>query len=257
MFKELPEGDPETCKEALDPTDFDPRLAAALRDIEQTNRQVCDPNRTTNYQNTIGGSMCYLDQCVEQSVEEHRLIPGKQTFAAGEEAFTAEACIKPATDLSTVTTVPLVVTPPLPPYRPGLLIQQMDASLCQQNGLPPQSPPSKCAFSALKNLQSPQEGIAETAINLWKNPLGLNIAIAGTERLSEALGARVATELYRNYLDATIPKLASLTTEASALLKTFLSVKFSQAMCAFKDDGTWLLSNGLCKAASSSAPANP
>ncbi len=246
-FQNLKPGDPRTCAQALDPNNYDPRIVAAVRDAEQTNRKVCDPNRTTGYQNTIGGSMCYIDQCIEQSVEDHRLVPGRQTFGAGDQAFTAEACIPPAIDGSTATTVPLSVTPPIPPYRPELLIQQMDAALCQQNGLPPQSPPSKCAFAALKNLQSPQEGILETAISLWKNPIGLNAAIAGTERLSEALGARVATELYRNYLDATIPKLATLTTEASALLKQFLQVKFSTAMCAFKDDATWTLANSQCQ----------
>ena len=239
---------PKTCADALDPKKLDPRIVAAKRAVEQTNRQVCDPRHTTTYPNTIGGSMCYIGQCLEQSIEDHRLIPGRQTFAAGDEAFTAESCIGPTIDSSTIVSVPLKVAPPLPPYRPGLLIQSLDAELCQQNGLPPQSPPSRCAFNALRTLASPEEDILKTAISLWKQPQGLVTTVGGTEKLSEALGARVASEWYGNYLKVTVPKLSVLTTEAASLLNTFTKIKFSAAMCPYKDPGgDWLQSNFKCK----------
>lgn len=257
MFKNLPPGTPRTCQEATDPKREDPMVGAIKRSLEQVNMQVCDPSRVTEYTNTIGGTMCYIDQCLEQSIEDHRLIAGRQTFNAGETAFVNEACIASGVGGSTVTNVPLNLNPPLPAYRPELLIQTLDAELCQQNGLPPQSPPSRCAFSLLQTLNRPEEDILRTAIALWNDPVGVTTAIAHTEQLSEALGARIATELYKNYLDASIPKLASITGEAASLLQTFTKVTFSQAMCAFKDPDNWLLgSSGKCTMplSSSSAP---
>ncbi len=248
-FDRLPKGMARTCADVLERGDgkIDPRIIAAQNELGQVNRQVCDPNRTTQYQNTIGGSMCYINQCLEQSIEDHRLIPGRQTFTAGEQAFTAEACIPPGIDESSLTNTPLAASAPVPPYRPGLLIQSLDAALCQQNGLPPDSPPSRCAFSALRTLTSPEEDILKTALSLWQNPQALGTAVTGTERLSEALGTRVASELYRNYLDATVPKLATLTTEAASLLRTFLEIDFSTAMCSLRDTAKWQLGQPICK----------
>lgn len=239
---------PVTCDEVLNnPKGMDSRIAAAIRDVDKTNRQVCDPNRTTGYINTIGGNVCYMNQCLEQSVEEHRLIPGRMTLSANETNYPFEGCVPPGPDDSTLTTVALTTSRPLPAYRPEYLVQSLDTALCQLNGLPPSTPPFACGFSAERPLRQLDDDILKSATNLWLQPQALRAAVDGTQSLSDALGARVASELYKEYLDSSLQKLAGVTAEASALLRQFTAVNFSPAMCPFKDDGTWLYSQPICK----------
>ncbi|MBI3618718.1 hypothetical protein HY213_01645 [Candidatus Peregrinibacteria bacterium] len=237
---------PLDCENTLNPPQGkqrDPRIDAALREANAIGRKVCDPNVITTYRNTIGNNLCYFDQCLEQSMETHRIAGGRATFTAGDPAFPQEAC-EPKVPQSMIfwgTRDP----PPLPPYRPSLLLKEVDEALCQSNGLPADSPPSACGFAASRRLLLPEQ-LLQTGLSLLSQPQEQTSPVLGVQTMSDALGARIATSLYGRYLQGLSTSLTQITMQATMMLNRFTTVSFSPTMCSLNDAKGELLSTKFC-----------
>ncbi|MBI1812830.1 hypothetical protein HYR82_03545 [Candidatus Peregrinibacteria bacterium] len=245
-IRRKPKDMPLDCESTLHPPQGkqrDPRIDGALREAQTIGRKVCDPNVITTYRNTIGNNLCYFDQCLEQSMETHRIAGGRATFTVGDPAFPQEAC-EPNVPQSTIlwgTSDP----PRLPPYRPSLLLKNVDEALCQSNGLPADSPPSACGFAASRRLLLPEQ-LLQTGLSLLSQPQEQTSPVLGVQTMSDVLGQRIATSLYGRYLHGLSTSLTQITTQAVILLNRFTTVSFSKAMCPLNDAKGELLNTKFC-----------
>jgi hypothetical protein len=151
------------------------------------------------------------------------------------------------------TTIPAAI----PPYRPGLLLKQIDTALCQSNGLPPLTPPILCSFDARRRLLLPLGDLFGMSLNLFDQSNAQESTALGIQSLSDALGARIASELFSGYLQGSARGLGDITYNAAELLKNFTKVKFSPEMCPRGNEGGWLLTNPACTPQSSSSSVAP
>lgn len=253
MFTALPQSEPHTCKESIDPKNFDPRLLAAIRDINQTNKQACDPGTISKFDNTIGNNVCVVNQCLEVSFQEHRVTPGRAPLVSGETAFPADVCEPSSASGSTITTQHHVRTT-LPTYEPARLVQELDEAFCQSNGLPPKSLPILCDFTASRVLTAlPDDDPLRAGLRILDQSSQALMPVAGREKLLLGLGARLSSALFASYLEGAAGTLADITDEGAALLKQFTQVRFPTAMCPYKDTGDWLPSVSFCKNPNSSS----
>lgn len=109
---------------------------------------VCNPNCAAKYENTIGNNLCYIGQCIEQSWEQNRLVPGRVPSTTQEQAFPWESCMNPDPQLGTIGSVAAGNTTRLPVYEPFRLVEQVDKELCRLNGYPLQTPPVLCMYNS-------------------------------------------------------------------------------------------------------------
>src|SRR6185503_16440480 len=77
---------PSTFEASTNSKTMDARVAARVRTIERQTA-TCTPGTETTYKNTIGNNACYLGQCVEESLELHRVTGGRSPATVGDEAF--------------------------------------------------------------------------------------------------------------------------------------------------------------------------
>ncbi len=130
---------PDDFDEATDPETMDARVAARIRTIERQ-IPVCTPGTESEYKNTIGNNACYIGQCVEESLELHRLTGGRSPATVGDGAFPHD---NPGmgTALATILRSVPATNPPLPSYRPQMVTRILEDALCQLQGLPAATPP--------------------------------------------------------------------------------------------------------------------
>jgi hypothetical protein len=215
--------------------------------------EVCQPNQETEYRNTIGNTMCYVGQCVEQSLEAHRLIGGRSPFVPGDEAYPWDSCVQRDPEFATLLTPPPATTSWFPSYRPEELIRSLDSALCQTNGLPPQMPPVLCSFAPEHRIRLPLQTYLETAGQLANQAQEHATPTAGLQHLSEGLGARLGTSLYREYLLRAGHVLGEITSMTTDLFTSLAKMKFTREMCPRNgalENG--LTSHGACASSSGS-----
>lgn len=194
--------------------------------------EICTPNRETWYVNSIGNHMCYIGQCIEQSMESRRLIAGRSPFTVQDEAFPWDSCEgRDPLFAILLTPPPASGTSSFPDYRPALLIKNLDLALCQMNGLPPQTPPVLCSFDARRRLHLPTELTFLTASGLTDQSTELAQAVLGLQRLSDGLGARIGTTLFQRYLRRSVRPFEEITTIAAELLENLTKITFARDMC--------------------------
>ncbi len=224
-----PAGVPASCAEATDEKKMDPRLAARLRTIER-HTPLCMPGTLTEYKNTIGNNACYIGQCVEDSLELHRLTGGRSPATVGDSAFpydnpaTGEALAK------IVRSVP-ATHPPLPSYRPLMVLRTLEDALCQLQGLPAATPPHLCAFAPTRRLATPLEDAATTGLSLIDSAQEQRDATLLTEELAAGLGSRIGTDMQGQYLRIGTRTLSEVVGLANMLLHEAITVKFPTNMC--------------------------
>ncbi|TSC58594.1 MAG: hypothetical protein Greene041619_468 [Candidatus Peregrinibacteria bacterium Greene0416_19] len=232
---------PLTCQETIGGKVFrtgdnlhriqDPFIRSQLQQISQIGREVCDPLRVTSYENTIGNNLCYLDRCLEESLENHRLMPGRNGFTVQDQAFPFDAGGNKYPEMFTPVASPSAPLANFPPYRPAQLLQQMDIALCQLNGLPPQTPPAACGFIAKGALLGGGKEILQIVRSLSLSQQQLIVPATGIERMSDALGMRIGTALYGPYLQRSAQALTEVVNAATAMLQSVANVDFSRTMC--------------------------
>ncbi len=248
-FDRAPDWMPLTCADQMDPPDgkeADSRVAGQLRAAEQLGRETCDPNQTVSYENTIGNNVCYFDRCLEESFR-YRAVAGRNTYTVGDATAPHDVCLVPDPQPGGLI-VKHQIQPPdaaIPAYRPALVIRQVENALC--TGSTPQGLPILCAFDPQKSIRL---GGTLPAISL---DIGAETQSRDDENEAAlaaipALGARIGTRLYVDYLTQATLALADMTENAAALLTGFTTIEFPTVMCPFNDfEGNGLI-NAQCPA---------
>jgi|GEM_PF-4364828 len=224
------------------------RIKASRNALSMVGTEVCNPLARTQYENTIGNNLCYLGSCVEQSLERHRLTPGRQSFETNETIYPWDACRAPLTAGSITTSASNLPTQ-VPVYRPELLMQELDRALCQASGLPISSPPSVCMFNTSRRLLIPIQHPLEQALALAQEGHAETNIAANIELLSEAVASRMGSTLYAEALERGSRALSAVTINAAELLEQLARVSFSRVMCPLNDgDGAELIATPFCAA---------
>lgn len=198
-----------------------------------SSRPVCDPSERILYRNTIGNNACYIGACVEGSIEYHRLISGRNSFTVEGEAYPWDPLMTPEPLRAPILQIPPVTIATIPRYRPQLLLQTLDIALCQSNGLPPRTPPALCLFDIRRALSYPGNDYPTLFKRLLMQGKEQYEPTKGIEYMGAAIGARMATSLYANYLRATTRSLADIIGIASTLLTSIKETTFPDTMCKF------------------------
>lgn len=205
------------------------RIEARMKDIERY-RPLCAPGTSGTYKNTIGNNACYIGQCVEETLELHRVTGGRSPATVGDGAF-------PWDDPRTGSPLALRLQsvpdsqPSLPSYRPQAVQRTLEDALCQLQGLPASTPPHLCAFSPSRRLTLPLTDAASTARSIGLDALSQREATLLTEALAAGLGSRIGTDMQGRYLRIGTRTLSEVVSLANGLLRDTLSVRFPADMC--------------------------
>ncbi|MBU0766280.1 hypothetical protein KKF55_00635 [Patescibacteria group bacterium] len=213
------------CEDVI--TDMDPRVEMFRNSLPL----VCTPECQAEYANTIGNNACYIAQCVEESLETQRIIPGRTTFVSQGEAFPWESDIKPDPLIGSIMPIPPLPFTRIPSYNPELLVKGMDLALCQLSGLPILQPPHLCAFHAIRQI----------ALRPVSNSL-LGIGLVGqtsqgqeeawtVQSMASSIGVRLGTGLYVQYLERAGKSFWELIRSANELIGGIANVEFPKDSC--------------------------
>lgn len=218
---------PTTCVEATAPATMDTRALSILHSLPQ----VCSPKCQARYENTIGNNFCYLGQCIEQSFEHHRMIPGRMPLTVEGQAFPWDSCSAPDPQIGVFQDLPPIKTSRFPPYRGYHMLQEIDQAMCQTNGYPRLTPPVFCAFDFEDQLERPLFTYYETHSSLLSQAERMDIRAREFETITVGVGARLGTRLYTDYLQNAGDNLGTLVQNAATLLQQIAQVEFPRNMC--------------------------
>ncbi len=229
LMRGNPQNLPDTFAEATNRTTMDQRVLARLRTIERPS-SICTPGTESTYKNTIGNNACYIGQCIEETLELHRITGGRSPVTVSDEAFPWD---DPNTGNKLSTTLRSIptVTPSLPSYRPMIVLRAFEDALCQLQGLPAATPPHLCAFSPSRRLAVPLTDGASTALSMIDSAQEQNDATMLMEELGAALGSRIGTDLQGQYLRVGTRSLSDSIALANELLVRATDVTFPMNMC--------------------------
>lgn len=214
---------PTTCAQALE----HPRIQAIYNSLIPS----CNPACAVEYQNTIGNNLCYAAQCIEETHEFARDIPGRVGLTELSQSFPWDACSNPDPEIGAFEVPAALTGPKFPPYRPEELLQQLDIALCQINGLPALSPPILCGFDPLSRLALPVTTQAENAISLLEGPREYNAAALSIQRAASAVGSRVATDMFTQYMRPAARSFADLLSTMYDVFEQVGDISFPDTMC--------------------------
>ena len=171
--------------------------------------------------------------CIEESLELHRFISGRNAFTVQGEAYPWEALMEPEPVRTPILQIPPIVQTTIPRYRPQLLLQTLDIALCQTNGLPPRTPPALCLFDVRRALGYPGTDYQPLLQRLLMQGKEQHESTKGMERTGAAIGTRISTDLYTNYIHAATRSLVDIINIANTLLSSIKEIEFPQTMCPF------------------------
>lgn len=224
-----------SCAAAIN--NLDPRAKAIVASFPR----ACTPQCRSAFENTIGNNLCYIGQCIEQSWEEERIVPGRMTFNVADESFPWDSCVgrEPAANTDPPAAsrfvLPTLAFPTIPEYRPWDAAQITDRALCQMLGLPARTPPTLCQGEVSTQIGRP-----------LSDPLDMMIVIARAmenqldpardlERMAPSVGTRYATSLYQSQTGPLRRAYSDIFDAASLLLEEISSTKFPEYMCSRVD----------------------
>ena len=196
--------------------------------------QVCTPECIAEYKNTIGNNMCYLAQCIEQSIEEQRILPGRWTSVSQGQSFPWDSETKPDPLIGAILPTPPLPFSRLPDYRPQRLAIELDLALCQQNGLPLQQIPIECAFKVIRQLAIAPTELPIFSSSILKQTVEESSVTWGLQTSAPAIGTRVATELYKKYLSYAGKAFAKLINNANTMFGGLANIEFPTLQCPRK-----------------------
>lgn len=221
----------ETCEEIINPPEGqvrDPRIVAAIRALERSGNEVCTPLTETRYRNSIGNNVCYLNRCLQQSLEDHRLTPGRTPFNEGDLAYPYDLCLLPAKPLMPV--IPTISaesdwTPP--PYRPWSLVQYVREQLCPGAG----AGTPLCTSDPFRRLNLAPRDLLELVNDAEQQQVDYQESGLMFRQLGEAIGSRIGNRLYGEYLKKRAQTLTDFVRTAATLLLQFPKATFPDAVC--------------------------
>lgn len=226
---ENPKNLPDTYEQATNPDTMDARVAARVRTIER-HIPVCKPGAETGYKNTIGNNACFIGQCVEESLELHRLTGGRSPVTVGDGAFPHDDPEMGEALATMLRSVP-ATNPPLPSYRPQMVLRMLEDALCQLQGMPASTPPHLCAFSTSRRLAVPLATGTQTVQSLVFSAQEQRDATLLVRQIAAALGSRIGTDMQGQYLRIGTRTLSEVVALANTLLNDMLTVHFPANMC--------------------------
>ncbi len=192
---------------------------------------ICSPECQATYENTIGNNLCYIGQCIEQSIEHERIIPGRMAIVSQDQSFEKDSDVKPDPVIGEILTIPRRPSTRFPPYTPKWLMEQMDLAICQTNGLPAKTPPVLCAFENSRAFDAPKGLDIATAQSLLDQQVEYAEPAFNTQKLSQGIATKIGTELYANYLLYPGRTLAELIENANTILSGISNVRLPSQMC--------------------------
>jgi hypothetical protein len=206
-------------------------LDARAISMKESLKNPCTPGCRTRYENTIGNNMCFTGQCIEQSIEESRIIPGRMAFTVQDESFPWDACSAQDPRFGSLLTLPAFSPFALPSYNPSLLAKSLDAALCQINGMPRRTPPVLCQFGSERRLEIPLADIYSTALSLTDQPTENLDPTEALQKMTQSIATRMGTDPLVHYLSWAIHELADTLKAANQLLTEMGKARFPTAMC--------------------------
>lgn len=225
---------PKTCKDLFQEvngrTVIKDERVKQLADLIRNRRDVCTPGQTSQYPNRIGNSMCFIGQCVEQSVETHRVMGGSVPVGVSGEVAPWDNPIS-GTPLGNAVVNPPVSQGRFPSYRPQLLVRTMETALCQLVGLPPLQPPILCIIEASRQLQTTRTTPADTAQGVVNQAAEEEISTKDILALTPAVASRAGTNLYAVYLRGATRSFSDILSMAGKLLEELGKISFPAEMC--------------------------
>jgi len=218
-------GLPSSCSQAVN--NLDSRSKAIKRSLPQ----VCSPICLSRYENTIGNNLCFAGQCLEQSLEWHRMIPGRMSLIANDESFPYDSCINPDPSLGNVKVPPIIPKVKLPLHRPEAIMQKLDEILCQLNGFPARMPPSLCSFDERRRFDVPLAQFLPQISSLLQQASDYLEAVLGVQHIASGIGSQLGTRLLSDYLEGGSRMFADVMQMANELIDDLETIEFTQNMC--------------------------
>lgn len=207
------------------------RLDSRILSMIEGLNGACSPGCQTSYENTIGNNLCYVGQCVEQSIEQSRLIPGRMGLPVGDEAFPWDACAANDAQAGSLIALPALSPPLTPAYNPRLLVESLDRALCQINGLPAQSPPVRCQFDYERRLNIPTNDYASTMLSFVTQIDENESPTVSLERMTEGIATRIGSSLLTRYLSWAGSALSDTLRAGNQLLRSMEKTRFPLQTC--------------------------
>ncbi|MDD5041125.1 MAG: hypothetical protein PHX87_00380 [Candidatus Peribacteraceae bacterium] len=203
-------------------------IAAAMK---EGMNGACTPGCQTKYENTIGNNLCYVGQCIEQSIEQSRVIPGRMALVVGDESYPWDSCAVDDSQAGGLITLPAVSPPLTPAYNPRLLVESLDRALCQLNGLPAQTPPILCQFNYQRRLNIPTSDYVSTALSFAAQIEENDIPTMQLQRMTQSIAARIGSSLLTRYLSWAGSALSDTLRTANQLLNSMEKTQFPLETC--------------------------
>lgn len=218
-------GIPLTCEETVQ------KLEPIAKAIISSLPLACTPSCIAEYENTIGNNLCFAGQCLEQSLEWQRLIPGRMALTSEDEAYPWDACPVSDPQYGKFFSPPVLTAPHFPAYNPQRLYDELDRALCQLNGLPASSPPILCAFDPRRRLNLPVSEFMGMAQSLLNQSEEIESPATGLLNASSGVGSRKANAFFFQYLEHSVKSFTEIMQITSTILKDIASTKFPAVMC--------------------------
>jgi hypothetical protein len=223
---------PTSCADAVN------RLDQRTKSMIASLPNVCTPECRAEYENTIGNNLCFMGQCVEQSIEEERIVPGRMSQNVLDEAFPWDSCYgddplaSSTTPVASQLVLPSLAFPVIPEYRPWDIAQLTDRALCQILGLPPRMPPTLCQAEVSRTLSRPLSDALDMMIALSRSIDDQLDPAEDIQRMTPSIGARYATSLYRSQVGPMSRAYGEILSAAAVLLEEIGSTSFPEQVCS-------------------------
>ena len=223
---------PTSCADAVN------RLDQRTKSMIASLPNVCTPECRTEYENTIGNNLCFMGQCIEQSIEEERIVPGRMSQNVLDEAFPWDSCYgddplaSSTTPVASQLVLPSLAFPVIPEYRPWDIAQLTDRALCQILGLPPRMPPTLCQAEVSRTLSRPLSDALDMMIALSRSIEDQLDPAEDIQRMTPSIGARYATTLYRSQVGPMSRAYGEILSAAAVLLEEISSTSFPEQVCS-------------------------
>ena len=214
---------PTSCAKALK----HPRIKAIYNSFPLS----CKPGCQTKYQNTIGNNFCYTGQCLEETREWARDIPGRMSLTTVDQGFPWDSCERPDPNLGDFEAPPALTAPRFPIYRPARMLQELDIALCQINLLPARTPPIICGFEAVKRIGLPPLTLIQSVDDLALQPEQYDRTGLSIQYAASAIGSRVATDMFTQYLRTGSRQFTDLLNMMYHILDGVANLEFPSMMC--------------------------
>jgi len=207
------------------------RLDTRILSMIESLNGACSPGCKTKYENTIGNNFCYVGQCIEQSIEQNRVIPGRMATEVQDESFPWDACAAEDQRFGGLVILPAISPPSPPPYNPRLLVESLDRALCQINGLPSLTPPILCQFDPQRRLSNPAESNITTALStVGQNAENID-PVESLQAMTQSIATRIGTDLLAEYLRWAGGALSDTMRAGNQLLRNMERVELPDTTC--------------------------